>query len=173
MCHMRRRRIHVSAHRAQSTLIIILEPHELSSSSHRAQSTLIKALSSHQRTEEEDIESWPPLLLYRMCSLTQKVYIKCVLSQTLAHLRLEVAVDTRRVDRHFALGCILEEGLSNHLQVGQGRDEYFVLVGVLRLCVCVCVCVCVSNIYTSLCVCMCVYILYAVLKYMYMYCILY
>ena len=54
MCHMRRRRIHVSAHRAQSTLIIILEPHELSSSSHRAQSTLIKALSSHQRTEEED-----------------------------------------------------------------------------------------------------------------------
>jgi len=70
---MRRRRIHVSAHRAQSTLIIILEPHELSSSSHRAQSTLliilephvsssshraqstlIKVLSSHQRTEEED-----------------------------------------------------------------------------------------------------------------------
>jgi hypothetical protein len=51
---MRRRRIHVSAHRAQSTLIIILEPHELSSSSHRAQSTLIKGLSSHQRTEEED-----------------------------------------------------------------------------------------------------------------------
>ena len=29
-----------------------------------------KALSSYQRTEEEDIESWPPLLLYRMCSLT-------------------------------------------------------------------------------------------------------
>jgi hypothetical protein len=61
------------------------------------------------------------------------VYIKCVLSQTLAHLRLEVAVDTRRVDGHFALVCIHEEGLSSHLQVGQGRDEYFVLDRVLRL----------------------------------------
>ena len=65
-------------------------------------------------------------LLHRKC-------IKCVLSQTLAHLRLEVAVDTRRVDRHFALVCIHEEGLSSHLQVGQGRDEYFVLDRVLRL----------------------------------------
>ena len=64
-------------------------------------------------------------LLHRKC-------IKRVLSQTLAHLGLEVAVDTRRVDRHFALVCIHEEGLSSHLQVGQGRDEYFVLVGVLR-----------------------------------------
>ena len=50
----------------------------------------------------------------------------------LDRLRLEVAVDTRRVDRHFALVCIHEEGLSSHLQVGQGRNEYFVLVGVLR-----------------------------------------
>jgi len=46
MCHMRRRRIHVSAHRAQSTLIIILEPH-VSSSSHRAQSTLLIILEPH------------------------------------------------------------------------------------------------------------------------------
>ena len=100
-------------------------------------------------------------LLHRKC-------IKCVLSQTLAHLRLEVAVDTRRVDRHFALGCILEEGLSNHLQVGQGRDEYFVLVGVLRLCVCVCV----SNTCTSVHLCMCVYI-YCVLLNIYIYTVFY
>ena len=110
-------------------------------------------------------------LLHRKC-------IKCVLSQTLAHLRLEVAVDTRRVDRHFALVCIHEEGLSSHLQVGQGRDEYFVLVGVLRLCVCVCVCVCVKYIYISLCVHVCiytvcctkiyVYVLYSILKYIQM-----
>ena len=76
-----------------------------------------------------------------------------------SYLRLEVAVDTRRVDGDFALVCILEEGLSNHLQVGQGRNEYFVLIGVLRLCVCACVCV--SNTYTSVNVCMCVYMFIA------------
>ena len=50
----------------------------------------------------------------------------------LPYLRLEVAVDARGVDRHLALVCLLEEGLSSDLEVGQRRDQYLVLVGVLR-----------------------------------------
>ena len=64
----------------------------------------------------------------RMCSL-EMCSLQC---NELSYLRLEVAVDARGVDGHLALVCLLEEGLSSDLEVGQRRDQYLVLVGVLR-----------------------------------------
>ena len=49
--------------------------------------------------------------------------IECVLLHMLPYLNRAVAVGTNRVDFDLAIVCIHEEGLSDHLQVGQGRNE--------------------------------------------------